>query len=589
MCTTTCVWHPICAFTWAAWNLYFVMHIPSALFIDCPNSPAHPVPMCTMKCYRHRFTCAQWNLHNEMHPLQLGTCTMKSACQNELHHLSSSHWQINMCTMTCVWHPPAHSHVDYGIIMSWQTSRLHCSSLLQVHMSTRLTCAPRNVAETNMHVHHEICTMRRLWHWIARAQWNQYASTNFIYLFVALRDSHVHHDMCLTSHLRIHICTMIFLCCKNFAICIIHGCSQFHMCTKFTCAPWNVADADSHVHHEICTMRWSGHTLARAPWHLYVLTIFVCLSSSYWHIHMCTITCVWHRICTFTCAPWSFMSQQTLHLHCSQPFLIHVCTTLTCAPWKASDTCSYVHNESCIMTSFWHSFARAPGHRCALWQFHLCTMTQVWHRICAFTCAPWNLCVLIVFANAFFIPAPDSHVHPELLPTYIHICTTISVCNNELCMFLFIAIATSHMQHEILLTHVHLPCSLPHWFMKSVWCNELTFISFTDSPVHQSVRLTARLRIHIRTMKVFYYHRRCLRIFIAAPDWHCYLACARAVFKSVTTKPAGPTTFAELRFGRWCNRTGWGSLRSAQTRPFTSSALTGCACAELVERARSAS
>ena len=144
---------------------------------------------------------------------QLRTCTMASVCLNVLCIFSSR------CPFTCApWNLYVITNLAYALFIAAPNSHVH-----QVHM----------------------CIMKCLWHRLTYASWNLYneivltqfrkvhheismpSRTLHIHIH-RIANAHVHHDMCPTSHMRIH--------------------------TTFTCAPWDVSVADSHVQYEISTM-----------------------------------------------------------------------------------------------------------------------------------------------------------------------------------------------------------------------------------------------------------------------------------------------------------------------------------------------
>ena len=216
MCTMTCVCFPTCAVTCAPNKNYAITNLACALFIAAPNSHVHQVHMCTMKCCGHRFTC-------EVH-----MCTMK--CFR--HRVTGAPWnvEIPMCTMTCVWLP---------------ICAVKCAPRKN-YAITNLACV-LFIAAPNSQVHQvHMCTMNCCGRRFTCACLEELCISNFI----ALTDSHLHHDMCLTSCLRNHMCTMTSLCRNEPYITTVHRRSAF------------ARAAGAHVHNEMfltqihmCTMK----------------------------------------------------------------------------------------------------------------------------------------------------------------------------------------------------------------------------------------------------------------------------------------------------------------------------------------------
>ena len=109
----------------------------------------------------------------------------------------------------------------------------------------------------------------------------------------------------------------------------------------FSCASWNACDTDTHMHHEIGTMKWSSHHFEGAPWKLNALTNLTYSSSSHWRMHMCTGTCVWHPICAFT--PGSHVHHEMFLQH------IHMCTMISAPWWPSSKLCQQWFCLTCVI------------------------------------------------------------------------------------------------------------------------------------------------------------------------------------------------------------------------------------------------
>ena len=402
-------WNRFDRFTCAPWHVLFCMSS-----LDHPSfahtGPAWFESLCRLQTNAGtRFT--YWSKIVEPTGAKDGGCTFLLRA-SELPAFSlqarTLHMCIHLCTMKCV-------------------CRLHYLSPLQIHRCNRFTCAPWNAS------------MKCFWHLsdIPYAHW------------------HGHHEIFRPQQIWHLLCSSSL---------------QIHMWTRFTCAPWNVSDTDSHVHHDICIMMLT-------PWPLPTPALP--------HWRDC-VDCKWT-----------------------------ISTTFTCAPWKFSDTHSHVHHEICTMTCFSHSFARTPWRPyaipdfadiCAPWRglthnlrIDMCTM-QSWCRS--------KLCFCIVHHRSKITCVPGSHVHHEKLLAQIHMCTLKWFWHRFVCAPWNSYDVDSHVQHEI--------CTMP-CFSHSFACAPWALYALT----HFAYSFSSHWKNHMCTMT-------CVWHFICAltcAPWNQYVVC----------------------------------------------------------------
>ena len=288
-------------------KLCFCIAHRSSKIACAPGSHVHTemflgqIHMCSMKfytvtCFWHSFACAPWHLY----------ALTNIAC------LSSSPWQIHMCTVTSLWH------------QIWQ---LACAPWNIYVLANFLSAMPIASPNSNAHQVHMSC--------FARAPWNWYALKNVTYLQSSHWQIHFYITTCVRHLTCAFTCAQWNLDVVTNSVCIVHRRS------KFTCATC------SHVHHEILLTHIHMCTMKSVTWYA---------SDTGSNVHQ--ETCMPHELCRgmllkSVClqAPYMFIfiALTDAHVHHDMSHIPAVCRNKLCLTMTWSDITyahSHVHNET---------------------------------------------------------------------------------------------------------------------------------------------------------------------------------------------------------------------------------------------------